>query len=210
VSLPAPEAIRVLQRKLYVKAKEEPTYRFYSLYDKIWRTDILTHAYRLAKALDLTRRWMAALKLTLNEEKTCLRDARSEHFNFLGYTFGPMVHRPTGRTYLAATPSRKAVARLRERIRAILRPNTIPWEKLVVQANSVLRGWADYFTYGTVSRAYWWVDAFVLRRARVFLTQRHKVPGQGTRRFPPEVVFGPGGLLNLAAYHRARTPHAST
>jgi len=163
-----------------------------------------------AQALDLTRRWMTALKLTLNEEKTCLRDARREHFNFLGYTFGPMVHRPTGRTFLAATPSKKAVARLRERIRAILRPNTIPWEQLVVEANSVLRGWADYFSYGTVSRAYWWVDAFVLRRARVFLTQRHKVPGQGTRRFPPEVVFGPGGLINLAAYHRARTSHAST
>jgi len=35
VSLATPNAIRVLQRKLHVEAKEEPTYRFYSLDDKI-------------------------------------------------------------------------------------------------------------------------------------------------------------------------------
>jgi RNA-directed DNA polymerase len=109
---------------------------------------------------------------------------------------------------LAASPSRKAVARLRERIRAILRPNPIPWERLVSRVNSVLRGWADYFSYGTVSRAYWWVDTFILHRARGFLTHRHKVPGQGTRRFTQEMVFGPGGLLCLAQYHRARASHA--
>jgi len=50
MSLITPEVIRTLQRKLYTKAKQEPAYRFYALYDKVWRVDILMFAYRLVRA----------------------------------------------------------------------------------------------------------------------------------------------------------------
>ena len=50
MNLATPPKIRTLQRKLYCKAKAEPDYRFYLLYDKICREDILRHAYELARA----------------------------------------------------------------------------------------------------------------------------------------------------------------
>jgi RNA-directed DNA polymerase len=162
-----------------------------------------------ADALALTRRWMRTLKLTLNEAKTRICDATQTPFDFLGYTFGPTVHRPTGRTYLAAQPSRKARARLRTRVRGILRPgNQAPWPEVVCQVNRIVTGWQHYFSYGTVSRAYWGLDAFLLHRARGFLARRHKIPRRGTQRFTAEQVFTRDGLFSFGAVQRAARPHA--
>ena len=52
VSLEMPDKVRELQIKLYRKAKNEPGFRFYQLYDQVYREDILWRAWVLAKAND--------------------------------------------------------------------------------------------------------------------------------------------------------------
>ncbi len=67
-----------------------------------------------AEVLETTRRWMAGIGLALNEDKTRLRDARCESFDFLGYTFGPMYSPRTGGRYNGVRPSVKAVAAIKD------------------------------------------------------------------------------------------------
>jgi RNA-directed DNA polymerase len=50
MSLVPPESVQKLRNSLHAKAKGSPTYRFYALYDKVYRTDVLHHAYRCCRA----------------------------------------------------------------------------------------------------------------------------------------------------------------
>ena len=84
-NLATPESIQKLQMALHAKAKSEPGFRFYALYDKIYRQDILTHAYAQCRAnkgapgvdgqefADVEAygvgRWLGELALALKEEK---------------------------------------------------------------------------------------------------------------------------------------------
>jgi transposase len=155
------------------------------------------------------RRWFAQMGLTLNEQKTRLCDGRREPFTFLGYTFGPMHYRKDGHWYLGARPAKKAVSRIKGRIRQILRPsNQASWEEVVAELNPVLRGWAQYFAYGTRLMAYRAVDHYVWERVRHFLRRRHKVPSRGTRRFTGDVVFGELGVYRLRRFHLGSPVHA--
>src|SRR6266511_1109384 len=49
-TLRTPEKLRELQRALYLRAKREPSFRAYALFDKVYRQDVLTHAFALCKA----------------------------------------------------------------------------------------------------------------------------------------------------------------
>jgi RNA-directed DNA polymerase len=161
------------------------------------------------EVLAQSQRWFAQMGLTLNEQKTRVCDGRRETFTFLGYTFGPMRYRKDGHEYLGAAPAKKAVKRVKGRIRHILRPgNHAPWDVVKAELNRVLRGWANYFSYGTRFMAYRAVDNYVWERARYFLGRRHKVPSRGTERYSGDVVFGELGVFRLRRFALESPAHA--
>jgi hypothetical protein len=157
-----------------------------------------------AEARDWTRQVMTRLGLTLNETKTTLKEARRESFDFLGYTFGPQHYRKDGHGYLGAAPSKKSVARLRQKINDVLVPSNIaPWPEVRDRLNSILRGWSTYFSHGTRLLAYRAVDQHVADRVRHFQRRRHQLPSHGTRVLADDVIFGPLGVSRL----RSREKH---
>jgi RNA-directed DNA polymerase len=162
------------------------------------------------EALTWTRRVMTRLGLTVNEAKTTVRDARQEHFDFLGYSFGPHHYRKDGHWYLGASPSKKSVQRLKGRVEEILvSSNIAPWSEVRGRLNRLLRGWATYFGYGTRLMAYRAADHHVYEKVRGFLKRRYKVPTRGTRQFSDHVVYEKLGVLRLRRMHIGAPPIAA-
>jgi len=150
------------------------------------------------EALTWTRAAMTRLGLSLNEAKTSIKDARTEGFDFLGYTLGPKFAPQNGRKYLGASPSRKSVQRIKDKIGDLLRPrNKGPWPQVRNRLNRLLAGWSAYFSYGTRTSAYRAVDLHVGGRVRRFLAKRHKEPGRGTRQFSWSNIHGKFGVASL-------------
>ena len=157
-----------------------------------------------AEALAWTKAVMTKLGLTINEAKTSLRNARQERFDFLGYSFGAHRFEANGNWYLGASPSKKSVQRLKARIGDLLVPSNIdPWPEVCDKLNRSLRGWSNYFGYGSRSKAYRSVDQYVFERLRRFLARRHKVQGRGNRRFTFDVIHRELGVLCLQRLPKA-------
>jgi RNA-directed DNA polymerase len=163
-----------------------------------------------AEAVDWTRKVMTRIGLTLNETKTSIKQARRQRFDFLGYTFGPHRYRKDGHWYLGASPSKKSVLRVKQKVGDLLSPSNVgTWEGVRDRLNQLLRGWSSYFSYGTRLPAYRAVDNHVYQRVRDFLRRRHGVKSRGTRRFSDAVVFGELGVLRLRQVHLGPPPCAA-
>jgi len=154
---------------------------------------------KAAEAREWTQGVMTRLGLTLNEQKTCIRNAKQESFDFLGYTFGPRYWWKTGKLYLAASPSKKAIQRLKDGVYELLRPGENDrWEEVRDRLNAKLRGWQNYFSHGSVGKAYRIVDGYVYNCVRHFLRRRHQATNsRGTRQFSADVVYGERGVHRL-------------
>ena len=183
--------------------------------DKAFRAHVVSYADdfvilsrgHATEALAWTKAVMARLRLSINEAKTSVKDARTESFDFLGYTFGPHRYRKDGHWYLGASPSKKSVQQLKTKVGELLVPgNQGTWPTVRDQLNRLLRGWSAYFSYGTRLSAYRAIDNHVYDHVRHFLVRRHKVRGRGTRRFSRGHVFGELGVLHLRRVHLGPPP----
>jgi len=154
-----------------------------------------------ADALRTVRQWTAAAGLTLHPEKTCVVDARTDSFEFLGYRFAP-----DGRW-----PRDKSMKKLKDSIRAKTRRTSGQSLSVIIgSVNRSLRGWFEYFKH-----AHRWVfgslDGWIRMRLRSILRRRMKRRGRGRgadhQRWP-NAYFAAQGLFSLKAAHAAASQSA--
>ena len=143
---------------------------------------------------------MERLGLTVNEAKTRVCRVPDESFDFLGYTIGRCHSTQTGKAYIGTRPAKKRITRLCGTIHEITSSRWLMFDASdrVVRLNRLLRGWANYFCLGPVSKAYRAVDAHARYRLRQWLCRKHKVRGRGVTQFSDEYLYRTLGLVRLA------------
>lgn len=147
------------------------------------------------RALAMVRQWVADNGLALHPAKTRIVDARTEGFDFLGYTFRGTRH----------WPRKKSLAKLKDSLRAKTpRTSGDSLPCVIREANQTLRGWFAYFQHSSYRTVYRDLDGWLRGRLRSLLRKRTGRQGRGRgwdhHRWPNR-YFAELGLFSLATAH---------
>jgi group II intron reverse transcriptase/maturase len=157
---------------------------------------------KAAEARAQMGKMMEKLKLEVNQQKTRVCRVPEESFDFLGYTLGRCHRVKTGQAYIGTKPSKKRVLRFCQNISQKTDRKTCgrDTEEVIGELNLMLKGWANYFQLGSVSKAYESVDSHVRRRLRQWLGRKHKIKGRVENRFPDEYLYRKLGVIRLKCF----------
>jgi len=152
------------------------------------------------------------LDLELNEEKTQIRDARTEKFEFLGFSIGMARGKRSGKLFPLVEPSEQSIQSIKQKIRFYTRRDMtpVPIDQIVGKLNQTARGWSNYFYFGHGHRKMKKVRYFMEERLRMHLRYRHKLSNRGAAyyRFPWRYVYDHLGLYKVPTTRAWKVAHA--
>lgn len=130
----------------------------------------------------LVNAMLSHLGLELNEEKTKIIDTRegNEGFDFLGYYHRQVKSGRFKRYYLQKWPGKKAMKRVKTKIRDVLgRRAILSWSlvDVVKRVNQLLRGWMNYFRFGNSAKKFAQIDKYVHERLALWWSKKHHKRG---------------------------------
>jgi RNA-directed DNA polymerase len=98
-----------------------------------------------------------------------------EGFDFLGFRIQRRRQRGSNKRFVYTWPSKKALASVKAKVRAITRGGTNqPLAVVLRRLNPVLRGWANYFRHGVSKATFDYLNAFSWRRVICWLRHKHR------------------------------------
>ena len=105
----------------------------------------------------------------------------SDGFDFLGFHHRMVMSPKYGRKFCQPVPSRRAMASVRAKVKAIVAPRVRlkrPMREIVEELNPVLRGWGNYFRWGNSTRKFTQIDSYVHGRLAMFDSRKRGKKGR--------------------------------
>jgi RNA-directed DNA polymerase len=129
------------------------------------------------------------LRMSAAKSRVCHLD---EGLDFLGFHIQRRLKKGTSKHYVYTYPSKKALASITGKVRAVTnKRGHRTLADLLRQLNPVVRGWCNYFRFGSSTATFHYLDAFTWRRVTLWLRKQH--PGINWRTLRRRYLTGDPG-----------------